>query len=186
MRRDLFCAFHPKRVMVPSFALRFTFPLRCALAWPEIPKADFADASAFIFATMAESGIASMSPAPKTGVGMRKIMFAFPVCPVRGFPEGRKSNWAMLQPGASLRPVITKRSCTSPSAAPLLFLNRASRTGPFCVMNHGSVFFAPFKVATANSGFRAGLDPPALGCEWQEKHWLELKRGPRPLFVPLV
>ena len=28
MRRDLFCAFHPKRVMVPSFALRFTFPLR--------------------------------------------------------------------------------------------------------------------------------------------------------------
>src|SRR5271165_6736394 len=28
IRRDLFCAFHPKRVMVPSFALRFTFPLR--------------------------------------------------------------------------------------------------------------------------------------------------------------
>src|SRR3984893_16455700 len=31
MSRDLFCAFHPKRVMVPSFALRFAFPLRCAL-----------------------------------------------------------------------------------------------------------------------------------------------------------
>src|ERR1700722_1098827 len=28
MSKDLFCAFHPKRVMVPSFALRFTFPLR--------------------------------------------------------------------------------------------------------------------------------------------------------------
>ena len=22
-----------------------------------------------------------------------------------------------------------------------------------------------------------------LGCEWQEKHWLELKRGPSPLFL---
>ena len=32
---------------------------------------------------------------------------------------GRKSGWAMLQPGASLRPVITKRSCTPPSAVPL-------------------------------------------------------------------
>ena len=30
MRRDLFCAFHPKRVIVPSFALRFALPLRCA------------------------------------------------------------------------------------------------------------------------------------------------------------
>ena len=71
-------------------------------------------------------------------------------------------------------------------AAPLLFLNRASRTGPFCVMNHGTVFFAPFKVATAINGFCAGLDPPASGWEWQEKHWFELKRGPSPLFAPPV
>jgi hypothetical protein len=68
MRRDLFCAFHPKRVMVPSFALRFTFPLRCAFAWPEMPKDDFVVASDAKFARMAESEIASMSPAPKTGV----------------------------------------------------------------------------------------------------------------------
>ena len=32
MIRDLFCAFHPKRVIVPSFALMFALPLRCALA----------------------------------------------------------------------------------------------------------------------------------------------------------
>src|SRR5580704_16040696 len=32
MIRDLFCAFHPKRVIVPSFALRLALPLRCALA----------------------------------------------------------------------------------------------------------------------------------------------------------
>ena len=119
MRRDLFCAFHPKRVMVPSFALRFTFPLRCAFACPEIPNADFSDTLDCMFARMAESGIASMSPAPKRGVGIRKIMFAFPPWPVRGFPAGRKSGWAMLQPGASVRPVMTKRSCTSPSLAPL-------------------------------------------------------------------
>ena len=67
-----------------------------------------------------------------------------------------------------------------------LRLNRASRIGPFCVMNQGTVFFAPFKVATSIWGFRAGLDPPAFGCEWQERHWFELKRGPRPLFAPLV
>src|ERR1700720_1164096 len=92
----------------------------------------------------------------------------------------------MLQPVASVRPVITKRLWTSPSALPLLFLNRASRTGPFCVMNHGTVFLAPFKVATAIKGFCAGLVPPPAGCEWQDKHWLELKRGPRPLFAPPV
>src|SRR5712664_1959511 len=48
-RRDLFCAFHPKRVMVPSFALRFTFPLRCEFACPEIPKDDFMVASDALF-----------------------------------------------------------------------------------------------------------------------------------------
>jgi hypothetical protein len=30
-------------------------------------------------------------------------------------------------------------------------------------MNHGTVFFAPFKVATAIKGFCAGLDP---ACRW--------------------
>jgi len=127
-----------------------------------------------------------MSPAPNTGVGIRKIMFRFPPWPVSGVPAGRKSGWTMLQPGASVRPVITKRSCTEPSLTPLLFLNRASRTGPLDVMNHGTVFFAPFKAATAIKGFCAGLVPPASGCEWQDRRWLELKRGPRPLFEPLV
>ena len=72
MSRDLFCAFHPKRVMVPSFALRFTFPPRCAFGCPEMPKVDFRDESACIFARIAESGIASISPAPNTGVGIGK------------------------------------------------------------------------------------------------------------------
>src|SRR5580693_3387728 len=53
-------------------------------------------------------------------------------------------------------------------------------------MNQGTVFFAPFNWATANRGFCTGLEPPASGCEWQEKHWFELKRGPRPLFEPLL
>src|SRR5260370_30109587 len=131
-----------------------------------------------MLARMGEAGVVSISPAANTGVGIRKIMFGFPPWPVSGFPAGRKSGWAMLQPGASVRPVITKTSCTSPSLTPLaLRLNRASRTGPFCVMNQGTVFFAPFKLATAIKGFCAGLDPPAFGCEGQERHWLELKRG---------
>src|SRR5260370_5560712 len=154
MRRDLFCAFHPKRVMVPSFALRFTFPLRCAFGCPEIPIADFSDASDFIFARMAESGIASISPAPKTGVGIRKMMLELPPRPVSGSPAGRKLGWVLLQPAASLRPVITKRSCTSPSLAPLgLRLNHVSRIGPLCVLYQATMFFGPFHCATSNQGF---------------------------------
>src|SRR5215469_9069638 len=53
-------------------------------------------------------------------------------------------------------------------------------------MNQGTAFLAPFKTATPGSGFFAGLDPPILGSEWHEKHWFELKRGPRPLFEPLA
>src|SRR6516225_4790039 len=79
---------------------------------------------------------------------------------------------------------MTKSACTLPSGTPLLFLKRASRTGPFDAINHGTVFLAPSSVATAIKGFCAGLDPPILGCAWQERHWLELKRGPRPLFEP--
>ena len=128
-----------------------------------------------------------MSPAPKVGVGMRKMRFGFPPWPEIGFPAGRKLGWAMLQPAASPRPVMTKRSCTPPSLVPSGFrLKRTSRTGPLCVMNHGTMFLAPLRVAIAIKGFRAGLDPPAAGCEWQDMHWLELKRGPSPLLLPPV
>src|SRR6267142_7227395 len=152
-----------------------------------MPNPAFRDAPAFMFARIAESEIASMSPAPKTGVGMRKMMFGFPPLPESGFPAGRKLGWAMSQPAASLRPVMTKRSCTSPSLVPFGFrLKRASRMGPFCVMNHGATFFAPLSVAIAIEGLVAGLDPPTLGCTWQDRQLLELKRGPSPLFWPPV
>jgi hypothetical protein len=39
-------------------------------------------------ARIAESGMASMSPAPKTGVGIRKMMFGLPPWAVTGFPPG--------------------------------------------------------------------------------------------------
>src|SRR5580700_154856 len=127
-----------------------------------MPNPALRDALALVLARIAESEIDSMSPAPKTGVGMRKMMFVFPPRPDRGFPAGRKLGWTMLQPAASLRPVMTKRSCTSPSLVPFGFrLKRASRTGPFCTMNHGTTFFAPLRVATAIIGLLAGLDPPA-------------------------
>lgn len=173
--------------MVPSFALMFALPLRCAFAWPEIPMLAFRDALAFMFARIAESGIASISPAPKTGVGMRKTMFGFPPCPERVFPAGRKLGWAMLHPAASLRPVMTNRSWTSPSLVPFgLRLKRASRTGPFAAINHGTTFIAPLRTEMAIKGFPAGLDPPAAGCEWHDRHWFELKRGPSPLLLPPV
>ena len=105
--------------------------------------------------------------------------------PVSGFPAGLKSGWAILQPIASLRPVMTKRSCTPPSLVRSgLRLKRASLTGPFSVTNQGTTLFAPLSVATAIKGFCAGLVPPGAGCAWHERHWLELKRGPSPLFEP--
>src|SRR5271155_2902883 len=53
-------------------------------------------------------------------------------------------------------------------------------------MNQGTRFFAPLRVAIAIMGFCAGLDPPAAGCAWQDRHWFELKRGPSPLLLPPV
>src|SRR6516225_6733049 len=119
-----------------------------------MPSRAFMEGSAFIFFRIAVSGTASMSPAPNTGVGMRKMMLRFPPWPVIGFPAGPKFGWAMLQPAASARPVMTKRLCTAPSGVPSGFrLKRASRIGPLFVMNHGNVFFAPLSVATAIRGF---------------------------------
>ena len=185
MIRDLFWAFHPKRVMVPSLALRLALPLRCALGCPEMPNAAFASALARMFARIAASGMASISPAPNIGVGIRKMILGFPPWPLSGFPAGRKSGWEILHPGASVRPEMTKRLCTSPSLEPLGFrLKRASRMGPFGAMNQGTSFLAPLSVATAIKGLFAGLDPPGAGCEWQDRHWFELKRGPSPLLLP--
>ena len=63
--RDLFWAFHPNRVIVPSFPLRFSRPL--------IPNNFFRARLEFLFSSMTLSGIFSISPAPNTGVGMRNI-----------------------------------------------------------------------------------------------------------------
>src|SRR5216684_111401 len=87
----------------------------------------------------------------------------------------------MLQPAASERPVITNRLCTPPSGDPSrLRTKRASRTGPLAVMNGGTTFFAPIKVATATCGFVAGLVPPIVGWEWHPEQLSRLNLGPRP------
>jgi hypothetical protein len=41
-----------------------------------------------MFARMAESGIASIRPAPRVGVGIRNTMLELPPCPESGFPAG--------------------------------------------------------------------------------------------------
>jgi len=40
---------------------------------------------------------------------------------------------------------------------------RATRMGPLAVMNGGTVFCAPCRVATAICGFCDGLEPPIAG-----------------------
>ena len=54
--RDLFCDFHPKRVTLPSFPLRFSLP--------EMPRPDLPPAFNARLLTSAASGMASISPSP--------------------------------------------------------------------------------------------------------------------------
>src|SRR5450755_2495178 len=116
---DLFCAFQPKRVTPPSLGLVLSVPpTRPTLSRPAIPLwAFWRDGSAARFARRVESGMDSISPAPKTGVGMRKIML----------DALEKSGCDIAQlAGLSDLPEIVNRSCTPPSGVPSLFVtNRA-------------------------------------------------------------
>src|SRR5207245_2742090 len=106
----------------------------------------------------------SMSPAPKTGVGILKMMFR-----LRTWVS--KSSCLMLQPGASLCPAITNRAWTPPSREPSgLNWKRASRIGPLAVMNDGKPLPTNprSEVILATSGFTAGLVPPVAG--WACQH----------------
>jgi len=120
---DLFCAFQPKRVMVPSLPLR--------LKVPEMPSAAAAAAVAGLLIarlfTRVWSGVASTRPKPNVGVGMRKL--------IELFPKPWKLNWGIVQPGASVRPSMVKSSATPnwgttkpPVPPPLTSLT--SRDGP--------------------------------------------------------
>src|SRR6266496_2435026 len=133
MARDLFCAFQPKRVTVPSLPLRFT--------WPAIPYG----LPPNTFARMVESGIDSIRPAPKVGVGILKMIS----------PEWlAKLGWEMLQPGGvSLRPMIVNRSCTPPSDT-----KRISRTGPLALIRPSPVSrLTCDEGAAVTCGFELGL-----------------------------
>src|SRR5580704_5884638 len=173
MCRDLFCAFQPKRVMVPSLPLR--------LKAPATPKLLLRLAAPFF--SSVESSRFSIRPAPKTGVGIRKIMLLAALARSKfGCPK--------LQVPASGRPVTVNRSSTPPLGALRLAEpsalkkngNRASRVGPSAVMKNGvvSAGATPFLV-NANCGLTAGPVPPTAGCAWHDTQLTELNRGPRPL-----
>src|SRR5262245_19468841 len=96
----------------------------------------------------------------------------------------------MLQPPASVRPVMLKRACTPPSRIVLVgglaYLNLASRIGPLGVTKAGTTFVAPSLVAIATWGLTAGLEPPTAGCIWHPAQLSRLNRGPRPASVPAI
>src|SRR5690349_451592 len=129
-----------------------------------MPRAALGPALAALLARIVESRIASIRPKPKVGVGMRKLRLPWAAAVA-------KSGCVMLQPGASDRPEITKRSCTPPSrtvfAGGSAYLNRTSRTGPLFVRNDGIELVAPSLVATAICGLTDGADPPMVGWAWQ-------------------
>src|SRR5947208_3361893 len=144
------------------------------LGRPWILRSFFLGASLAWFARIALSGICSIRPAPKTGVGIRKIT-------LRRASSRPKSGCASAHPGASERPAIVNRSWTPPSGVPsAFFTNLASRTGPFGAMNDGTVLVAPSALANSTWGFTGGLDPPSAGCRWQPPQLPRFIVGPRP------
>src|SRR5882757_5140680 len=175
MCSDLFCAFQPKREIVPSLPLW--------LKVPEMPRL-LLRLAAWLFSRV-ESATFSIKPLPKVGVGMRK-MILFAAC------AALKLGCVRLQAPASARPVTVNRSSTPPLGALVLAVplglkkngNRASRVGPLAAMKYGVVSrgATPLLVKAA-WGLVAGPVPPIAGCEWHELQLFELKRGPRPLAV---
>ena len=122
-----------------------------------MPSVLFAEAALAALARMAQSGIISIRPAPKVGVGMRKTTFFAASC-------AAKSGCLSEHPSAPSRPVIVNNAWTPPSGLPsLLRTNRASRTGPFSDRNDGTLSLPA--LANATCGFSNGLEPPLAGCE---------------------
>src|ERR1051326_7006488 len=102
----------------------------------------------------------AIRPLPKVGVGMRKMTLPLAKLPAKFGCWMTES----VQPGASERPAIVKRSWTPPSAEPFGFLmKRTSRTGPLAVMNEGIWLVAPCRVATLIWGLVTGLLPAGAG-----------------------
>ena len=175
---DLFCAFHPNRATVPSLPLLFAWPEIAAPGEDDVrPAAEssrsfFLGASAAWLARIALSGICSIRPAPNTGVGMRKIT-------LRRASSAPKSGCASTHPGASDRPAMVNRSCTPPSGVPsAFFTNRASRTGPFRVMNDGTLLVAPFCGGERDLRIHRGTGSADRGCRWQPPQLSEVHRRP--------
>ena len=185
MRRDLFWAFHPKRVMVPSLALKFALPLEMRVGVAGDAQPGFRRRVGPHVREDRGVGDGFDEPRAEDRRGDAENDVRIPALAGERISGRQEVRLGDVAAGGSVRPVMTKRSCTSPSLVPLGFLlKRASRTGPLAAMNQGTMFLAPLSVATAIRGFCAGLDPPVAGCEWQERHWLELKRGPSPLLAP--
>src|ERR1700691_4916806 len=145
MCSDLFWAFQPKRLMVPSLPLW--------LKVPETPKL-LLRFLAWLF-NRVESSRSSIRPAPKVGVGIRKMMLLY--C-----PAVLKLGCGRLQLPASGRPVTVNRSSTPPLGAFMLGVpfelkkngNRTSRVGPLAVIKDGVVLpGATPSLANRNCGF---------------------------------
>src|SRR5580658_1533825 len=121
------------------------------------------------FFNRVESSRFSIRPAPKTGVGIRKMTLFSETAVAK---LGCGSAVALVQAPASERPVTVNIVSTPPLGAlvftePLLLKkngNRASRVGPVAVMKDGIVFpgATPF-VVNSNCGLFAGPVPPTAG-----------------------
>src|SRR5579863_6137549 len=132
-----------------------------------------------------ESSRFSIRPAPKVGVGMRKMMSL--AC-----SAAAKLGCGKLQLPASVRPLTVNRVSTPPLGLLVLAVpfalkkngNRASRVGPLAVMKYGVESLGATELpAKANCGLVAAPVPPSAGCAWQELQLFELNRGPKPLLL---
>src|SRR6267154_2838491 len=162
--------------MVPSLPLWLNVP--------PIPKLLLRFAAWLL--SRVESSMFSIKPAPKVGVGIRKMMLL--TC-----WAALKLGCGKLQEPASERPVTVNKFSTPPFGALKLGVplelkkngKRASRVGPLALIKYGVVSRgATPLLVNWNCGLTAGPVPPMAGWVWQELQLFELKRGPRPLAVP--
>ena len=118
-----------------------------AIARPLMPRLCLVNESAARLLRMVVSESCSMSPAPKVGVGIRKMMLRFATCLSK---SSCTAVQALALPVSSTRPLITNRPWTPPSRLPSgLNWNRASRIGPSRLTKDGTLFLAPKAVAMA-------------------------------------
>ena len=138
MSRDLFCAFHPKRVMVPSLALWFALPLKWALAWPEMPIVRLLGGVGLHVGEDRRVGDRFYESRAKHGSRDAEDDVGISALAGERISRGQEVGLGNVAARGVTSAGDNEEGVHSAVGVPLGFrLKRASRTGPFGAMNQG-------------------------------------------------